>query len=807
MIGQFGIARFGNVDGAHGLQGRSGVPTAVLRAIQWHTDLPSGPPEAWQPFHAGFPVTDHYVVRYTRPDPAAERAGMVSTTAIVADTDIYGHSLRPLLQHSAQEPAIEPVRVSLLPSALPEVPPVGLAGVIDALATSGRVVWLGQAGFTGMVAALWDALAPDDRRRLVFGLVWHPGTIPYPIDDASHQLMVFTAPAELRQRFDEWPIVSPSEPPPAGRIAAAALRLESDRVGSLASRLAIEQPTLVEWTRLVEAAEFCAELDDLVDERLRGFTHLLAALAPAQERGADLKAAVVARISQVTAAAGFAHVRGLRTFPVQAYPGGPDLPELLSRWAVRVIADLGAIDDLTAAVDAARSATVDEWSRTLATALMDAARHDSVSTNARLTDLADRDQQETFDWLADACADEDDLDLHLSTWAHSRTTPAWLSETALRHGWPVTHAVCCDIADPILAWRNHAQIAGRSSISDDRLASRVGPSGTVNAALALPDPALLQVAGQLVEQDPALLQPARVADPTWRAIWLSAIEAGADPWSVEPAAEAVSQLLGALMEGESVSARLLNAAAESEGADLSGYPRRARVWEYLPPGIRDTFLRRTARALGLSTTDDLASLEPDLIAAILGPQNLEAIALLGVDRAVDVLEQLSEHVTSEMVLAVTRGPNLSAACSSRLGHLVVSRKLTAVAKRLAKRARDRPDLRAAATEASVLLSLRDRMTFMLRVRGVPPTADEIQHLTRELMVELYSRGPMDRNLWARSGGDPADLPEAPTPRERWRLASDAIAAGARGAPELPAVLDAMLEDYNRKDLKQLRKLL
>ena len=371
----------------------------------------------------------------------------------------------------------------------------------------------------------------------------------------------------------------------------------------------------------------------------------------------------------------------------------------------------------------------------------------------------------------------------------------------------MTHAVCCDIADPILAWRNHAQIAGRSSISDDMLASRVGPSGTVNAALALPDAALLQVAGQLVAQDPALLQPARVADPTWRAVWLSAIEAGADPWSVAPAAEAVSQLLGAFMEGESVSDRLLNAAAESDGADLSGYPRRARVWEYLPLGIRDRFLERTARALALSPTDQLASLEPDLIVAILRPENLEAIALLGVDRAVDVLEQLADHVTSETVLAVTKGPKLPADCSSRLGHLVVSRELKEVAKKLAKRAKNRPDLRPAATIASVLLSLSDRMTFMLRVRGVTPTADEIQHLAHELMVKLYSRGPMDGNLWARSGGDPADLPEAPTPRERWSLAADAIAIRARGAPALSVMLDVMIEDYDRKDLRRLRRLL
>ena len=765
-----------------------------------------GPGGAWQPFHAGFPVGDHYVVRYTRPDPVAERPGMVSTTVLVAGTDIYRHSLRPLLDHSAREPELEPLHVSTLPSAKSDGPS-GLAGVIDALAANGQVVWLGQAGLSEMVAALWDALAPSDRRRLVFGLVWHPGAIPYPIDGASEQLLVFTAPPELRQRFDEWSVVDPSEPPPAGQTAAAALGLESARVGSLASRLGIEQPTLLEWTRLVDAAELCAELDDLKDEGLRGFAHLLAALAPGQERGADLKAAVVARICEVTAAAGFAHIRGLRTFPVQAYPSAPDLPELLSRWAVRVIADSGAIDDLSAAVDAARAVTVDGWSRTLVTALIGAARRDPASARARLTDFVNRDLQETFDWLADACPDHDGLDLFLSTWATSRPTPGWLSETALQHGWAMTHAVSCGTADSVVAWRRHVQIAGRSALSDDTLASRVGPSGTVRAALALPDPALVRIAGRLVAHDPALLAPARVTDQSWRAVWLSAIDAGADPWAVVPAAEAVSELLDTLMGGESISERLLDAAAESEGADLSDYPRRATVWEYLPSGIRDKFLKRTARALALSTAGELASLEPDLIVAILRPDNLQATALLDVGRAVEVLEQLANHVTSEAVLAVTKGPKLPADCSTRLGRLVVSRGLKAAAKDLAKLARKRPDLRPAATTASALLSLSDRMTLKLRVGAVAPTADEVQHLARELMVELYSKGPMDRNLWARSGGEPADLPEASTARERWRLASDAIAAGARGAPELSAVLDVMLKDYSRKDLKKLRNLL
>ena len=67
-----------------------------------------------------------------------------------------------------------------------------------------------------------------------------------------------------------------------------------------------------------------------------------------------------------------------------------------------------------------------------------------------------------------------------ATWAGSRPTPAWLSEIKLfRHAWAMTHAMPV-VIPPIqsLAWRSHyVQITGRSSLSDDRLASRIGPSG------------------------------------------------------------------------------------------------------------------------------------------------------------------------------------------------------------------------------------------------------------------------------------------------------------------------------------------
>ena len=52
------------------------------------------------------------------------------------------------------------------------------------------------------------------------------------------------------------------------------------------------------------------------------------------------------------------------------------------------------------------------------------------------------------------------------------------------------------------------------------------------------------------------------------------------------------------------------------------------------------------------------------------------------------------------------------------------------------------------------------------------------------------REPMDRPLWDRAGGDPADAPDAVTGRDRWRLALDAVEMAPAALRNSPPSLTA-----------------
>ena len=806
MTARVHIARFGNAGGAHTLRGHSGLPSEVLDAIQWYTDLPSGPTVSWQPFHAGFPIARHYVVRYTRPDITADRAGMVHTTAVIADSSAYQHGIGSLLDLAASEPPLETVKLPRHEAALaPERPPE-LGGVIDALADEGQALWVGDEGFGNIIVTLWDVLAPEDRCRLFFGVAWHPDSIPYPVDTAEEPLLLLTAPAELQQRFDSWPVIDNAQPTRPGRVAAAVLRRESSLTAELARKLGIEQPTLRQWVRLVDAAELTSKLDSLTHDELRGAVHVLGALAPNPSDGADLKDSVTARMADVTPAGEFRHIRGLKTLPIAAFPNPPNTRDLLLAWALRVTGDSTASSDLVTAIDAARgSGGGDPWSL-MEEVFRDLAASDPGPVTDSLSRLAEGNHDGQFEWLADLIPAVHDVDEQLSTLFGAHPVPRWLPEVAARRGWAITHASVCDIGDPTDAWKRQIRFEARSSVGDNVLASRTGATGTVTAALALSDSMLTALAGRLVADAPDLIQPHDITDENWRSIWLAAIEDGADPWSMIPAAEAVPQIINMLIDGQSVPEYLVRLSAVSDYADLSNHPRRAEAWSHLPRGQRDRFLNRTAQAVTRSKTCDRESLESELVTAILAPTNLDAVARVDAERAVGALEAFAGRVKSPQIMAVIDSVTLPEDLAARVGRLVYARKLKTVARRLAAKSESRDDLRAAARECVALLNLFDRIRLFFLGGGPEPTSNELHQGLYALAVKLYPAGPMDRRLWDRAGGDPADAPDTVTGRDRWRLALDAVEMGTRGAPELANLIDCMLEDFDRNDLRQIREL-
>ena len=304
---------------------------------------------------------------------------------------------------------------------------------------------------------------------------------------------------------------------------------------------------------------------------------------------------------------------------------------------------------------------------------------------------------------------------------------------------------------------------------------------------------------------PEALEPTRPSNRNWRAVLASATDRGADPWTWIEAPDAVEPVLSAFLDGEDNLVPLVAALSANGAVDVLDFPRRPQVWSAVDEPYRTSLLQRTALAATMRGRTSTA-MEPPLIDAVCSGANLRAVAMLDVGRAIDALDALASSCTAESAVEIARTASLDGD-SQRLGRIIAANRWTEAARFLVAKVPKRPDLRPAADECCHLLSGWDRLMLTLGA-GARPTSTELSDGLRDVATMLYPRGPHDRGLWERSGGNPADIPTTGTGRDQWTRAMQAIAKGATGTPSTRDLLDTMTGDYERnEDLGKLRGML
>ena len=74
-----------------------------------------------------------------------------------------------------------------------------------------------------------------------------------------------------------------------------------------------------------------------------------------------------------------------------------------------------------------------------------------------------------------------------------------------------------------------------------------------------------------------------------------------------------------------------------------------------------------------------------------------------------------------------------------------------------------------------------------------PSASELDNLFVETASELYPRGPMDSEIWARAGGNPSQLDSSGTGRQQWGAAIRKIRNGNQ--VRAASLITVMRDDY------------
>jgi hypothetical protein len=785
------VALFGNTGGAHSLVGHSGEDRSAFERIVWFTDRPPEVDGSEFPcIYAGYGIADGYVIQLTEPDDAAPRAGMVRTTAVLIPTDALHHiRLAPAFALIATLTEPRPVRLSELIGDGSPVNPPGSGALADALIRVPTVLWIGD-GFEAAVDRVWAALSADDRNRVTFGTAVHRDGVSIPRPDEA--LVVLRTAERYASRWD-WPQVTASDEGPRTAAGRALLGYDAE-VRRLAEELMQTPPRLDQWRHVAAAQSRLDHLHDLNHEATRALAQLVCLLAPNPHHGLTIKERVANRLRELTPRSGFDDVRGLRNIRWDQLSQGIDVNALLYEWADEVWRDPDRVDDLATAL-IAYDDDGDEFVGAVHAELLRAAAATPAAAEVKVSAALAQPDSRVASWLTNV-SKPSVLDPAFATAAGDHVPP-WLVDFAREHRLPLTHATVMPVTDPIAAWKAHLRIPSRSRRAGDLLAERVGPQGTVAAAIAIGHEGLVRRGGSLVAAAPELLPRTAAKLPEARRVWVAAIEEGADPWATLQPNEAAETLLDELLHGGTVDPVLLRALADSAAADISAHPRRAELWKLLPENLRDSFLAASAATVASSIVPAGPLPERELQQVILGPGVLAPLARRDPGQALTVLECLSA-ADAEAAMIVLRTGRFDRRGAERLGELVVKRRWKHVAEALAEAEAVRDDLQPAADRAQVLLGIFDRLTRAFGLgRSVRAVAgpEELSAALLEAAVDLYPRGPMQAALWERAGGKEADAPQARTGREMWRAALTDLQAGATGTPRTSALLSVMLDDY------------
>ncbi|MCW2985770.1 MAG: hypothetical protein JWR63_3340 [Conexibacter sp.] len=794
------IARFGSSGGAHTLLTATGGDESVLSAAAWYTDLPpQGDSSDLGDFAAGYAIGDWYIAQLTRPDHRAARAGMVMTTVAVLPIDSLsfidlGATLDAL---SADSENVHPIPISQLtrPSASRD-DTAGATALVAALVRRRRGVWVGPGGIPA-IASVWRHLSTTDRRRLTFGAAFHPLAISLPRSDSN--LVVATTPPRYAGRWNDWPTVT-ADSVSDDAAARAVMGEAGEPTRELATALVGTEVSLEQWRLIAAASDRLARLNDINHEALRALAQLVGELTPDPGTGVSVKAAVLSALAASTPEQPMDELRGLRAIPWSAYGGEKDLANLIRDWASGVIANPARSPDLVSAFDESEKNAEDTFWTAVERALTAAAEEDSTGAIAHASTLTDEDDERALAWLGRAVP-RDRLDLSVAGAVAGHGGPAWLAPFAKRRGLPRTHAQVVDISDSTQAWRRQLSIRPSDDEANDMLAARIGSAATLESAISGDLEGLRERAAQIVIAQPTLLRGVDVTKRALHRLLLTVEGLGGDPWTVVQPDLVMTEVLDQLTDDEVVDQELLDSLARTSAADISSHPRRASVWNRLPPYARERLLVATADAVARDKTAFTAALEPDLARTILSPTVFGAVAHDDPDRALAILQTLGQADSHHAAILATRG-RFTPSQSDRLGRLVKDRRWKQAATVIADLTAARPDLLPAAKQVTDLFGIVDRIArFAGLIGGASKlaTRDEIRDAVVDVASELYPAGPSDQSLWQRAGGDDGDIPRAKTGREAWARGIRAIETGARGAPTLLRLLSVIQRDYPRNN--------
>lgn len=832
-------AFYGELKKGHGCLDTTVEDSSLNAYLTAFTDRPGALPAGMKlkPYYSGTKYDRYYIFTLTFPDDNASRGGIVFTHALIFEVDdleyinnlAYVFSLFckeiPTEWNPLAELSVEGFRFAL--AGFPETFPKYTIRTVQLL-TGGAlpIVFCGDSDeFIKLIAAIWGGLATPFRSIISFTAGFAPSSI-----DKTKTFIHFQS--DLIDSLINTAFVSgddSEEMATDSPIEKFILTPQTDRkFETFLSKLKVD---ITSWNILnfsAKAYEEYSNVQTLDNDSLKQLIRLIAKISPKQSDGNDIKTKLIDALQQRVLKGQESHIKSLRNLPLASFPLGEE--KIVNALLYFIENELQAEDlfrdELIAeAINIVNSETDKNWWHEVTLcALQNGIRSKSDTCFRNLWKLLNS-LEDSLPIVLDSIPPGVEYEYLLI-----KNMPLDISQvfaekligfTTVRHWSRLRSNLLVTYLPPEQALLE--QFAFEKKIKSTALEGtkmiipKVSSDNLQEIVLKTKEAFFVDefVARLLV--DSALLNDLDIKEPFWLEIWGRSLEHTDDlSYGVIDLPEKIEFLLNEISEGRVISEVITKKIAESSFADLTNLKNRANIWRNIRTELASLFLNATAEGLlkDISSTGlSGIKLESELCSYI-ATDGFMTSFLSRYKKDIDTVLEVYEHIPklrdrflADYIKYFSR--SLKEMQSERLGNLVKDKGFKETAWQIFQKAKFNNSYRIALNKCRSLISLNllDRLMYG-HLFGERLSKEEVYSALAEICIELYPKGPEDRDIWNRAEGDVSKLYESHSREQNWRTAINLLKNGGGGKKiTVKLLLEIMIEDFpNNTQLKHIIKI-
>jgi hypothetical protein len=827
-------AIYGDKSGSYALLKTSLADIESAKRICNVTDLLDRPSIGYltQPVFRGFAFNNVYIFIKSFPDndPSVRKGRVLSHTLIVDQNDLHAlNNLNDLFSHFLSDPDKNPELNPVIIEGKVSVPAkianrtsreaAAINGLLNHSSYNNTVVWIGEEGYLSFITQIWSQLKGNLRAKLKLGVGFNPRNV----DTQKLNILYVMEEYENRWKASGFCIVGKEDLGTLESMSSFLLAGYQDKsrpLNDLIKTFGIVPTEIEDFRYLGIAYNHYKNLSTNID-----FKSLIALCDLISKFSPDPKIAKTEKnklLTQVISRIELSSARQILILKNPDWKGFFNAEQLIGDqivdWVMKSLFNLKADDSIASVIAAAFEPEnkVQWWKKAfsdgLRTALGKWKSTYAVAVWNWFTE--DHDLVKTFGSLIPATAQiETDLVDH---WPKPEPELAqYIQVFAKDRKWLTLHGLSTlQLHSPEESIKRQLRIDTDPEhfAALNKMGELIHDKEFIQLTVETGELRLIKIVGAKVARTPSLLNELDIKNIVWRQIWLKAIEYGNKPWDgIKKPIVVLFALFEEILNGEAVEPELLLMLSNSDYNDLSGFRRRVEVWQYLSGNTKSRFLNAsTLGCVKLLDKNDIRidDLEEEIRNRLSDPIVVKQVIddqTINVTTKIRLFEELPGLRENELLILLNTG-HFSSGESKRLGKLIHRKRWKKATDTIADKIAIRGDLKPALIECQSLLGFFRK--WSLSISGYlsgTVSKEEWWSAFTEQCYNKYPKGPTDKGLWGRAGGENYDLLTMGTGRESWEDAIGKIRDG-RANVDPQKLLQEMLKDYSfSNELNQLKE--